>query len=181
MTEEINPDGLPVIPDSIARKIDKGQDVAIEEVREAALDNIKAGKTNPVHAENLRPISKAEATKRTTFGKSGSGTSLPSFPQTRRVIPEPFKRPSINADRHGKSWQWIRADLVVPGDIVPDVGEVYKREERVIRASRAEVTGVPGSGAEQDTVAVGTRVRLYNANGRFTEHAPGDEVHVFRK
>jgi hypothetical protein len=184
--EELNPAGLPVLPDSITRKLDKGQDVAVEEVREAAIDNLRSGRTNPVHAENLRPISRAAA----NASLAQHGGMLPRFPQTRRVIPEPFRRPRIDASRHGKTWQWVRASRVGEGDIIPGLGLVegcakgtrYVTRDRLLAEAplkplEGQVLAEPRPGM----VAVGVSVYLRGAGGSLQVYDDGEEVQVFRQ
>ena len=136
---------------------------------DASLEQVErqtAAARSPVHAEDLRPISGAEAARRTTF----DGQSLPSMPARRRVIPAPFARPSVRGGSHGKTWQRVRADEVRAGDIVPDVGLVALVHERLRRetvAGRAEVA---------------TRVEfvLTGAGGVIQAFSPGEQVQVFR-
>ena len=121
----------------------------------------------PVHAEDLTPISRDEAARRTTF----DGQSLPAMPSTRRVIPAPFRRDRISgAEHHGKTWQSVRADQVRAGDIVPDLGLVASAHERLRRETVAGVAGVP------------TRVEfvLTGAGGVVRALRPDAQVRVFR-
>ena len=85
------------IPDSLGRDLDKAAAGKIPAppieafMSDAALEQVArntAASGAPVHAEDLRPISAAEAAARTTF----DGERLPSLPATRRVIPPPFRR-----------------------------------------------------------------------------------------
>jgi hypothetical protein len=148
------------IPDSLGRDVDRARegrgptppmeafmsDASLEQVeRQTAAADI------PVHAEDLVPISAAEAQQRTTF----DGQSLPSMPATRRVIPPPFRRPSVNITRHGRSWQPCRAEQVEVGDTVPEVGRVTGRQ---IVTRYETVAGVPD-------VAIGMKVILTGAGG----------------
>lgn len=177
MTEP-DPASLPVIPEAIERKIDQGKDVAIEEIREAAIDQIRTNRTTPVHAENLRPISPATAAEMRTQKPGGK---LPKMPAMRRVIPEPFRRPRIDASRHGKEWVWVLAKLVVPGDIVPDIGLVDRREEQVLYVPRGELVGATGGAEDLVPVATGIKIVLHGVSGASLEFQPDDEVHTFRK
>lgn len=106
----------------------------------------------PVHAEDLTPISREQAASRTMLTRGGP---LPSMPTHRRVIPEPFRRPSIHVTHHGRTWQPCRADAVDVGDTVPDVGVVTERE--IIRRTET-VAGVPG-------VLTGMKIKLTGAGG----------------
>ena len=121
----------------------------------------------PVHAETLRPITRYEANQRTTF----NGTSLPSMPAPRRVIPPPFRRPSINGGKHGKTWQNVRADQVRKGDIIPEIGLVQETRELLTRETVAEVDSVPTGVAYVITGGDGTEYKF----------APGHQLQVFRK
>jgi hypothetical protein len=114
------------------------------------LEQARQSRSAPVHAQDLKPISREEATRRTTFG----GDSMPSFPSTRKVIPAPFKRPSISlSSREGdrREWHTVRADSIREDDIVVDLGKV-----RFVRhfIQREDVAGVIG-------VATGVLVTLY--------------------
>jgi hypothetical protein len=105
----------------------------------------------PVHAEDLVPISQAEAAERTTI----RGDTLPRMPTTRPVIPAPFRRPSIHIAHHGRTWQPCRAEDVEVGDTVPDLGRVAGRQ--IVRRYET-VAGVPD-------VLVGMKVILTGAGG----------------
>lgn len=138
------------------------------------IEDASAAKAQPVHAETLRPITRGEAQRRTTF----DGTTLPSMPAPRRVVPPPFRRPSVSGGTHGKTWQNVRADQVGPGDILPDVGLVTSVGEdteywpmwRAVRGSTSD-----------EPVAVAVRVKLTGAGGVERVFAPGLSLRVFRK
>ena len=133
---------------------------------QAAEDATRAASA-PVHAEDLRPISKAEAARRTTFG----GEILPSMPAPRRVIPAPFRRPTATGGAHGKSWhESVRADDLGVGDIIPDLGRVIRLRE-VIR--REDIGGVQG-------VAAGTDVEVTGAGGLVRTFDAAVRLRVFR-
>lgn len=123
--------------------------------------------TQPVHAETLRPITRGEANRRTTI----SGDTLPSMPAPRRVIPAPFQRPSVRGGTHGKTWQNVRADQVVPGDIIPEIGLVIHTHELLERETVAEVDEVP------------TRVVfvITSLSGDRHKFIPEHQLRVFRK
>lgn len=164
------------IPDSLGRDIDKAAAGKIPAppieafMSDAALEQAArntAAAAAPVHAEDLRPISSAEAAARTTFG----GERLPPIPATRRVIPPPFRRDRIAVDHHGKTWQPVPADQVVPGDMTELVGKVTG----VMSVLRREtVAGVPG-------VAVGTDIILTGAGGVTATVDAASQVRVFRR
>lgn len=167
---------IPTIPDKVADKLQSGKDVAIEElISESTLEAdaaAKARRSAPVHAGALKPISKAEAARRTTF----DGQSLPRLPSTRRVIPEPFRRPVISLSlpwEPKKVWQYVRADQVLAGDIVPDIGLVQSVSQTV----RREVLATPVMGWTD--VAVGVDVTITGPERYVTVDAT-DQVRVFR-
>jgi hypothetical protein len=146
----------------------------------------------PVHAESLRPISKAEARRRTTF----DGESMPKFPATRRVIPAPFQRDRVTGGRHGKSWQLTTASRIRARDIIPGIGLVLEVEERNVYATRADVEAgttegrgiiaLPGNTlpvpVEQaiDMVAIGIAIVVRGAGGNAQAYDASREVKVFR-
>lgn len=123
--------------------------------------------SQPVHAEDLRPISRAEAASRTTF----AGEHLPGLPATRRVIPPPFRRDRIAVDHHGKTWQSIPADEVTSGDMTELVGKVTGVQS-VLR--RETVAG-------HEDVAVGTDIILTGAGGVTAVVDAAARVRVFRR
>lgn len=148
------------IPDSLGRDVDryregKGEAPPMEAfMSDASLEQVErqtAAADTPVHAEDLTPISAAEATERTTI----RGDTLPRMPATRRVIPAPFRRPSIHVSHHGRTWQPCKAEDVELGDTVPDVGLVTGRQ--IVRRYET-VAGVPD-------VLVGMKLILTGAGG----------------
>jgi hypothetical protein len=162
------------IPDSLGRDVDafyagKREAPPIEafmseESIQQVVDSTVAAGT--VHAEDLVPITAAEAARRTTF----DGDSLPKMPSTRRVIPPPFQRPSFNLDRHGRAWSTCRADEVAVDDVVVDFGRVA-RKETVLRYET--IAGIPD-------VAVGMKVILTGVTGNQAAFEPGHNVRAFR-
>jgi hypothetical protein len=148
------------IPDSLGRDVDryregKGEappmDAFMSDESLAQVEAQTAAAATPVHAEDLVPISAGEAAERTTI----RGETLPRMPTTRRVIPAPFRRPSIRITHHGRAWQPCRAEDVEVGDTVPDLGLVTDRQ---IVTRYATVAGVPD-------VAIGMKVILTGAGG----------------
>lgn len=162
------------IPESLGRDVDKAKagklkgPLAVEEfMTPGALEQVAAQTSKAaVHAEDLVPISKAEAVARTTQ----HGDSLPSMPATRRVIPAPFRRPRIDMDRHGRAWQRVLPEKIEPGDVVPGVGRVHSVET----VNRYEmVAGVPD-------VAVGMKVIITGAAGTELACDPSVRIQAFR-
>src|SRR6202012_5730263 len=98
------------IPDSLGRDVDRfregrGPAPDVEAfMSPEALEQVEvqtAAAAAPVHAEDLRPITRAEAAARTTF----DGEHLPSgIPQLKRVIPAPYRRDRIEISHHGRVW-----------------------------------------------------------------------------
>lgn len=179
------------ISDALGRDVDKAAAGKIAQppieafLSDAALREIERAtkaRDEPVRADQLMPITRAEAGTRTTF----DGETLPRAPSVRRVIPAPYRRPRIEAGSHGKTWQWVTADEVTEGDIVPEVGRVVSVAEHVIHKTRAEVLGlepVPDGGLDSydELVAVGTVTLLAGMGGQVRAFRPGTLVQVFRR
>jgi len=160
------------IPDSLGRDVDRHRagdgpappmeaflsDGALEAASQAT-----AAATAPVREQDLVPISKAEAARRTTFG----GEHLPDLPRTRRVLPVPFRRDRIAAGRHGRAWVTCAAGQLEPGDIVPGVG-------RLVSAVRQ--TGY----AEAPGVVTGMCIYIKGAGGIERVLDPAEPVLAFR-
>ena len=169
VSDKDKPGHILEIPDSLGRDIDKGLQPPIEAfMSDGALEQAeKAARAaaGPVHAEDLRPISGAEAARRSAF----DGQSLPRTSR-RRVIPAPFSRPAVRGGSHGKTWQRVRADQVREGDIVPGIGRITAVHEKLRRETVAGVAGVA------------TRVEfvLFGAGGVVRSFRPDDAVQVFR-
>lgn len=151
MSQQIDPSAipsanLPVIPDAVVEKIQKGEDVPLEQISRAAAE-MKAArdtdKARPLHQETLTPTTRAHANTLMTGNPQGHlqrGT-MPRAPSTRRVIPPPFKRESISIRVPGEpvpEWRNLRASQVLEGDIVPGVGRVISSERRTRYADAAE-------------------------------------------
>jgi hypothetical protein len=164
------------IPESLGRDVDafyEGKRPAppIEAfMSDAALDQVAAqtaAASAPVYAEDLVPITKAEAARRTTF----DGEHLPKMPATRRVIPPPFRRERISLDRHGRTWTTCPAEDVKAGDVVVDIGRVDRDAELVTRYET--VAGIPD-------VAVAMKVIITGISGNRVPFTPGTRVRAFR-
>lgn len=198
------PSHILTIPESLGRDVDKAREGKLKSslpvesfLSDNALRQIEdqtRKAATPVHAENLRPISSAEAQRRTTF----DGETLPNMPATRRVIPPPFKRPRIELGHHGKEWTVLRAAQVQAGDLVPDIGLVTSVEERTVYQTRGEILGVSSLeegdvafntspdkkidfGDLSQKVAVGIAVVISGGSGTVKAFRERDEVRVFRK
>lgn len=176
------------IPESLGRDVDKAREGKIPAppieafLSPGALEQAeKMTSAEPVHAEDLVPISKAEAARRTTF----DGEHLPAVPTTRRVIPPPFRRQRISIDHHGKTWQSVRADQVLEGDIVPDLGRVAEVAEAVLYSPRRDFLA-PGQREQltedelDEPVAHGMAIRILGAGANVLILRPDMQVRVFR-
>jgi hypothetical protein len=176
-------DSLPVVPDRVAEHLDSGRDVPVEAmVSEKAMeqfeDHLKR-QAEPVHAEDLIPVSRDDP--RISGPSFGNGSTLPKVPQRRRVIPAPFRRPSIHIDHHGRTWQVRRADQAEPGDIVPDVGRVASAVSRVRYVPRSYVVSeslLDGRDPDEQ-VAFGLEVALTGIDGREHLFEPSQRIRVF--
>jgi hypothetical protein len=184
------------ISDAMGRDIDAGRmgdrditDFLPDSVAQEMWDQSRPG---PVHAENLVPISREEAARRTMLEHDGR---LPKMPAPRRVIPAPFKRDRITGGRHGKEWRALAAAGIRTGDIITGIGLVTDAEERVVYATRASVAegtaqmhrliAGPGGRLPQghdpgDLVAIGTVIAVRGAGGNAAAYDPSREVRVFR-
>ena len=161
------------IPDSLGRDVDKARAGTLKGtlpveafMSDGALEEVQARSSAPVHAEDLVPITKAEAARRTTF----DGEHLPRVPSTRRVLPAPFRRERVSLDRHGRAWQSCRADAVEPGDVVPEIGRIAGTDFDI---KYETVAGVPD-------VATGMKVILTGIDGNSAAFDPGQHVRAFR-
>lgn len=165
------------IPDSLGRDVDKARagklkgtlpvEAFMSEDSIAQAEQQTAAASAPVHAEDLRPISRAEAATRSTF----NGETLPSHPVPRRVLPAPFQRPRIAIEHHGRSWTTCPAEKITEGDMVVDIGRIACDAEPVIRYET--VAGIPD-------VAVGMKVILTGVSGNRVAFEPGTRVRAFR-
>jgi len=166
------------ISDALARDVDRAREGRLKGtlpveafMSDAAVEQAEqqtAAASAPVHAEDLRPITAAEAAVRSTF----DGETLPGHPVPRRVLPEPFRRPRIDIEHHGRQWTTCPVERITEGDMVVDVGRIARDAETVIR--REAVAGVPD-------VAVGMKVILTNVVGSQVSFELGVRVRAFRK
>lgn len=165
------------IPDSLGRDVDKAREGKLKgtlpveafmsEEAVAQVAEQTAVASAPVHAEDMRAISPAEAASRSTF----NGETLPGHPVPRRVIPAPFQRPRIAIDHHGRDWTTCRAEKIEEGDMVVDVGRVACKPEVFTRYET--IAGVPD-------VAVGVKVKLTGIAGNEVVFDFGTRVRAFR-
>jgi hypothetical protein len=160
------------ISDALGRDVDRYREGKTDKappieafMPDAVLEEV-AGRTGPVHQEDMVPITRAEAANRVRF----DGEHLPRAPRTARVLPAPFQRQRIDISRHGRAWTQCRADEVAAGDVVPDVGRIALVEP-VIRYET--VAGVPD-------VAVGMKVILTGVAGNRVAFEPGETLRAFR-
>jgi hypothetical protein len=167
------------IPESLGRDVDrfragKGPAPDVEAfMSPAALEQVERqtrAASAPVHAEDLVPITKAEAARRTTF----DGERLPKMPASRRVIPAPFQRPRFDLDRHGRDWTTCPAEDVKEGDMVAVDGQAF----RVARDAETVIRREPVAG--YDGVAVGMKVIITGIAGNRVPFEPGTRVRAFR-
>lgn len=177
-------DALPVVPDKVAEHLDAGHDVPLEAmVSDAAMEKFEdhvRRQAEPVHAEDLIPVARNDP--RIQGPAPGNGEVLPKVPVRRRVIPAPFRRPSIHIDHHGKSWQVRHAESVKAGDIVPDVGRVAAAELKTLYRRRIDVLSFEEMGPAFDPlerVAAGLQIVLTGIDGREHIFEPTQRVHVF--
>lgn len=186
MAEE--PNYLP-ISDAMGRDIDKGlaagRDVADFLPDSVAQEMYDMSHPAPVHAENLVPISAAQAAEMRRIDPASG--SLPKFPATRRVIPAPYKRDRVVGGDHGKAWTLVTADKVRKGDIIlPDVGMVVSVQERVVYENLDLFA--PGESGPQhlgnwkpdDKVATRREYVVTGAGGNVVTYPSHAEVQVFR-
>jgi hypothetical protein len=121
------------IPDSLGRDVDrwkagKGEAPPIDAfMSDQSLEQVAsqtAQVARAVPASSLTPITKAQADGLTRF----DGETMPLIPRTQRVLPDPFRRPSIEINHHGRQWLPTAVENVAAGDTVPGVGLVVKAE-----------------------------------------------------
>jgi hypothetical protein len=172
------------ISDAMARDLDNGKadNRALDDfLPDSVLQSMKDAQDaqGTVHAEDLVPISKAEAARRTMF----DGEHLPAAPATRRVIPAPYRRDRVIGGKHGKKWNEVRANQILKGDIIPDVGLVTEVEGTVRYETRGEILNstAPYLCSTDDTlVAVGTDIHVTGAGGNEMTFDSKTNVRVFR-
>lgn len=166
------PDKYLPISDAMARDLDSGRadhrsldDFLPDSALQAIKDQNDAQAT--VHGENLVPISRAEAARRTTF----DGEHLPTgIPKTRRVIPAPYRRDRVVGGKHGKKWQELPAGQVRRGDILFGQGVVTRTDTEVRHET---VEGV-------EDVATGVDALIWSGLDNFTVIDSRAVVRVFR-
>jgi len=169
-------DNIPYMTDNMKRALDKGKDLPIEQLVSgkglAQIEQARARRTRPIRADQLVPISKADAARRTMLTRDGE---LPLMPATRRVIPAPFQRPRIVVSAvggHQKTWQSVRVDEVQEEDIITDLGRVVAIREIIRRDDIGTVKDV----------AIGVTVVLVGAGGKVAAFDdPYERIQVFRK
>jgi hypothetical protein len=179
MPDDTKPAHILEIPESLGRDIDKARAdpsrpaIPIESfMSDQALETAEqmTRAAEPVHAEDLRPISPAQAAARTRF----DGETMPKAPVTRRVIPAPFQRHRINLTlpwEPKRQWGLCRAEDVREGDTVVDLGLVVSREYRMVRETVAGVKNV----------AIGFDIVLTGKGGITRTFGAADQVRAFRQ
>ncbi len=142
---------------------------AAAELSEEIAEERSKRASEPIHMEGLRPL--PPGMPRLPNGVIPGGDSATTLvPSMRKTIPAPFKRERISVDHHGKTWAYMQAAEVLPGDIVVDFGMV---------AARSEVTCyevVAGVKA-----AVGVEIHLWNILDERKVADPPDQLRVFRR
>jgi hypothetical protein len=122
----------------------------------------------PVHMEGLKPL--PPGMPRLPNGViPGGPDALSMTPSMRRAIPAPFSRESISIGKHGKTWAYLSADQVQPGDMVVDFGKVDESFENTVYQ---QITG--------RRVAVSVQRSLINVFGETRTFEPSDQLMVFR-
>ncbi len=159
------------ISDSMARDLDNGRadNRSLDDfLPDTVLQSMKDAQDvqGTVHAEDLVPISKADAARRTMF----DGEHLPHAPATRRVIPAPYRRDRVVGGKHGKKYQDIRANQIRRGDIIPGIGLVIGLEDSIRYDGEGEL----------GPIAAGTDVHVQGAGGNEMTYDSGATVRVFR-
>lgn len=172
MADKKGTPGFLPVSDSMARDLDNGRadnrslddflpDSALQELKD--IQDAQA----TVRGENLVPISRAEAARRTTF----DGEHLPStLPKTRRVIPAPYRRDRVIGGKHGKKWQEMTAEQVRRGDIVPGIGLVTWVGSRMRYETVEDV----------EDVAVGADIEVWGGDDNHQQYDAKQTVRVFR-
>jgi hypothetical protein len=153
-----------VISDKSSRKLH-----AAAELSEQIADERQKRATEPVHMEGLKPL--PPGLPRLPNGVIPGGSDATTLvPSMRKTIPAPYQRDRISAGRHGKTWAYMSAEEVVPGDLVVDFGLVDARSEVT---SYAMVAG--------REVAVGVEIYLWNIADAEKVFDPAEQIRVFRK
>ncbi len=139
-------------------------------------------KGDPIPIESLTPVGRNDPRVQTQF----DGQTLPSAPSMRRVKPAPFRRESVNLDRHHRVWMQCRADAIEIGEMVAGLGRVAGREVKVRRAPKWEVFGLIPTVDEIppelfEPVAVSTDIELTSVGGAVVTYDAADSVRTFRK
>jgi hypothetical protein len=148
------------IPASLGRDIDKGklpaEGMPLEEVlhpKTVEMLHKQAGEPEPIRADQLRPISAAEAAAKRTF----DGSTLPNMPRPRRVIPAPFQRSRVRGGQHGKRWVEIMAGEIEEDAMHEGVGRVADRKLDMING---KITLI-GKGGMVQTFELGQVTKVF--------------------
>jgi hypothetical protein len=139
---------------------------SVDRLHEKAEAEIRA--PEPVHLDGLKPVVRRGGPGPGML-PAGDGTSIPMVPRMTRTIPAPHQRPRIAIDHHGKTWAYMQAGEVEPGDIVVDYGKIEKAWTWL---EREYVMGQP--------VPVREWVVLENIAGVCRNVDPAEQLRVFR-
>jgi hypothetical protein len=147
---------------NIHRQADLSAEI-IEERRKRAAE--------PVHMEGLQPLPSGARMGLPGAGQiPGGPDALDLAPSMRRSVPAPFSRERISVDHHGKSWGYVRAELVEQDDIVVDFGKV---RDKAFVLSREDMAGY-------EDVATEATVLLTNITGHARKFGMADQLQVFK-
>jgi hypothetical protein len=125
----------------------------------------------PIHMDGLKPLPPGARMGLPGHGQiPGGPDALGLAPSMRRSVPEPFQRQRISIDHHGKTWGYVRAELVEPGDLVVDFGKVH---DKTFVLTREDLAGY-------EDVATEATVLLTNVTGSARKFGMADQLQVFK-
>lgn len=144
------------------------------ELTEQILAERRSRAKEPVHMEGLKPI--PDALRSTLPGAGvipGGPEAMGLAPSMRRAIPAPYQRDRISIDHHGKTWGYMKASDVQPGDIVVDFGKIHMATGFVEHDTDFSSRGRP-------IVATREGIKLTNIAGDFRDFDSQEQLRVFR-
>jgi hypothetical protein len=145
---------------------------AAAELTEQITEERAKRQSEPVHMDGLQPL--PSGMPRLPNGViPGGDLATTLVPSMRKTIPVPFKRESINAGRHGKTWAYMAADQVVKDDIVVDFGKIARVTPYV-----AHQTDPTSRGRRR--IATREGIVLTNIVGEDRDVGSQDQLRVFR-